>query len=253
MIDTNTRIYLCFQQSARWLGCTLDLSITILMICTTFVIISFSNRNNSSTVGIALLYMVQLSALLQWCVRLFAEVENFMTSVERINEYVDLPIEGETVTKTNDNNNTSVVIDKKDKYWLKEGLIEFSNVCASYRSYLPNVLNNVNLKIYPGEKIGIVGRTGSGKSTLFLTIFRLLEINSGNIKLDNINIKTLTLKQLRSNISILPQEPILFTETIRYNIDPFNEYKINISKKKMCFESAVSLFKVGYKLLSMAA
>ena len=93
----------------------------------------------------------------------FAEVENFMTSVERIVEYIQLPIEGQLGKK---------IILPQSK-WPKQGVIEIHNMSASYRSHLPNVLNSINIKINHKDKIGIVGRTGSGKSSLFLTIFRL--------------------------------------------------------------------------------
>jgi ATP-binding cassette, subfamily C (CFTR/MRP), member 4 len=109
---------------------------------------------------------------------------------------------------------------KPGKEWPSNGKIEFKNVSFSYDESLPTVLKNVSLTINPKEKIGIVGRTGAGKSTFFQALFRMAE-SSGSILIDGINIKDVSLKELRSKISIIPQEPTLFTGTIRYNLDPF--------------------------------
>ena len=137
------------------------------------------------------------------------------SNIERIVEYKNLPKE---------ENPDNVKITPKKGEWPTNGKIEVKNLCCKYREHLDLVIKNLTFTIESNEKIGIVGRTGSGKSSLFLTLFRLLEPHSGTILIDNINICQLSLLQLRSNLSIIPQTPVLFSETVRYNIDPFNKY-----------------------------
>jgi len=135
-----------------------------------------------------------------------------MTSVERILEYVELP--SEHLNKGNK---------QPAKDWPQRGEIYFSDVSFAYDKSLPNVLHNLTFKVNAGEKIGIVGRTGAGKSSIIQTLFRMAEPD-GSILIDDINIKEISLLELRKRISIIPQEPTLFIGTVRSNLDPFNEY-----------------------------
>ncbi len=143
--------------------------------------------------GIMLVYTCQLIDLFQWCVRQSCEVENYMTSVERILEYVSLP----------DENYSEHEKRKPSREWPKEGEIVFEDVSFTYDAQLPPALNNVSFRIESGEKIGVVGRTGAGKSTLIQALFRMAE-PSGLILIDQVNIKSIDLKVLRSKISIIP-------------------------------------------------
>jgi len=147
-----------------------------------------------------------------------------MTSVERILEYVDLPNENNRLN-SKDNKDSKKKAIKPGEDWPQNGEIIFSDVSYSYSKEegLPNVLNNLTFKINKGEKIGIVGRTGAGKSSIIQTLFRMSEPD-GTILIDNINIKEIHLSDLRNRISIIPQEPTLFIGTIRTNLDPFNKY-----------------------------
>lgn len=104
--------------------------------------------------------------------------------------------------------------------WLTQGSVEFQDVVLVYRPGLPNALDGVTFRVEPGEKLGIVGRTGSGKSSLFLVLFRLLEPNAGRVLLDNVDTSQLELAELRSQLAVIPQEPFLFSGTIRENLDP---------------------------------
>ena len=167
-----------------------------------------------------MIYLNKLLGLFQWTIRQSCEVENLMTSVERILEYVDLPNENNRLNK--DNKKKAI---KPSEEWPQNGEIVFDNVSYSYskEENLPNVLNSLSFRINKGEKIGIVGRTGAGKSSIIQTLFRMSEPD-GSILIDNINIKELNLSDLRSRISIIPQEPTLFIGTIRTNLDPFNKY-----------------------------
>jgi ABC-type multidrug transport system fused ATPase/permease subunit len=165
-------------------------------------------------VGLMLTYVLNLVATFQWCNRQSCVLENLMTSVERILEYVNLPSE-----KQKDAKATQV-----DARWPKKGEIVFDNVSFSYDKHLPDVLKNLTFRIAPGEKIGIVGRTGAGKSSIVQALFRIAEPN-GSILIDGVDIKTIDLSDLRKQLSIIPQEPVLFTGTVRSNLDPFNQYE----------------------------
>ncbi|KAF6021458.1 ABCC5 [Bugula neritina] len=112
---------------------------------------------------------------------------------------------------------------RPERAWPKYGAIKFDNVNVRYREGLPLVLKNISLDIQPQEKIGIVGRTGSGKSSLALILFRIMELDGGSITIDGVNISTIGLEDLRSKLSIIPQDPVLFMGTVRYNLDPFNK------------------------------
>jgi len=137
-----------------------------------------------------------------------------MQSVERMLEYSDLPPE----------ELKSAPAEPVDKSWPKRGEIELKNFSARYRPGLPLVLKNINFTIHHGEKIGIVGRTGSGKSTTLLALFRIINPANGSITIDGINTIDMHLSTIRSALTIIPQEPTLFTGTVRYNIDPADQY-----------------------------
>jgi ATP-binding cassette subfamily C (CFTR/MRP) protein 4 len=166
-------------------------------------------------VGLMLTYVLNLVATFQWCNRQSCVLENLMTSVERILEYVNLPSE-----KSKQKDDKLV---KVDESWPSKGEIAFDNMSFSYDTNLPDVLKNLTFKIAPGEKIGIVGRTGAGKSSIVQAMFRIAE-PSGAILIDGVDIKTVELSDLRKQLSIIPQEPVLFTGTIRSNLDPFKKY-----------------------------
>lgn len=153
-----------------------------------------------------------LISSLQWGMRQWSELENQMTSVERILEYTKL--EKEPERKPNEN----LPID-----WPSQGAIEFKDVKLKYNDNEPLVLKGLKFNVHPKEKIGIVGRTGAGKSSTISALFQLYPVD-GSIVIDNINATELPLEQVRSKISIIPQEPVLFSGTMRKNLDPFEEY-----------------------------
>lgn len=147
--------------------------------------------------------------MLQWGMRLSADLDTFMTSVERVVEYSKAEMEDDDGNKV--------------KKWPSEGRIEYRDVNLKYSTNPDYILTNINFVIQPKEKVGIIGRTGAGKSSIISTLFRLYEV-SGQIIIDNQDIKSLKLSFLRSQLSIIPQSPVLFTGTIRTNLDPNNEY-----------------------------
>ncbi|UJR13066.1 hypothetical protein I4U23_000091 [Adineta vaga] len=167
-----------------------------------------------SQIALILSYSLSLMALLQWTIRQSVVIESQMTSVERILEYCSIDQEEE---KENLSKNLSL-------NWPENGEIIFENLSMKYSLNSSIILNNISFKINHGEKIGIVGRTGAGKSSLIQSLFRMGFISNGNIFIDQINITSIELNILRNRISIIPQHPFLFNGTIRINLDPFNIY-----------------------------
>ena len=159
-----------------------------------------------------------ISDLIAWfsySIRLYADLENCMTASQRILDYTELEIEDEL----------SKPFDEKlhKDGWPMQGVIEFSKSTMRYRKELPPAIMDLNFKAESGMKIGIVGRTGSGKSSILQTLFRLVDLDVGEIKIDGVNVKDAGLHQLRKQIAFIPQNPFLIQGTIRENLDPFNE------------------------------
>uniref|UniRef100_A0A672PR58 ATP binding cassette subfamily C member 12 n=1 Tax=Sinocyclocheilus grahami TaxID=75366 RepID=A0A672PR58_SINGR len=215
--DTNSNHFMLFNCGTRWLSFWLDfLSATVTLIVALFVVLSSNEAINPSQKGLALSYTIQLTGILQFVVRLSTEVEAKFTSVERLLEYI---------TNCVSEGPRSVKDVSTSAGWPQEGAITFKNYSMRYRDNTPIVLNNLHINIKPGEKVGIVGRTGSGKSSLGVALFRLAEPAEGTIFIDDVDICKLGLRDLRSQLSIIPQDPVLFIGTVRYNLDPFNNYK----------------------------
>lgn len=156
----------------------------------------------------------------RWGMRQTAKLENSMTSVERVMEYIDL--EPETQNNNNNYMSDAFVSSVAECSWPKNGAIEFMNLSMRYSEHSDAILKLINLRINPSEKIGIVGRTGAGKSSIIQAIFRLAH-NDGIIRIDGVDISNISLEHLRKRISIIPQDPILFSGTMRDNLDPFRE------------------------------
>lgn len=168
----------------------------------------------SGNVGLAITQVFNLIFMCQWGMRQTAELENQMTSVERVVEYAEVDPEPSLV---------SIGKHKPPADWPTKGAIRFEHFSLRYSAQSNSVLRDLNMSINAGEKIGIVGRTGAGKSSIIQALFRLA-VNEGIIRIDGVDIGTLGLHDLRKRISIIPQDPILFSGTLRANLDPFKQH-----------------------------
>lgn len=208
----NSAYYLTFSNQ-RWLSVRLD-SIGNLLVFTTGILVVTSRFNVSPSIGgLVLSYILSIVQMIQFTVRQLAEVENAMVSTERL-YYYGTELDEEPPLHMKDVPDT----------WPQKGEIVFNEVQMRYRDGLPLVLQGLNMTVAGGERIGIVGRTGAGKSSIMSTLFRLVELSGGSISIDGINIAQVGLKDLRTRLAIIPQDPTLFRGTIRSNLDPFNEH-----------------------------
>ncbi|GFR84980.1 multidrug resistance-associated protein 5 [Elysia marginata] len=213
LLDSNSVAVLLFYSANRWLALRLDMVSAGIAVVTGFLVLVTYGHLNPALAGLALSYCVQMSGLFQFTTRLAVETEARLTSAQRILEYCNLrEVEG--------NGNTQKPGDK----WPFRGEVVFNNVKLRYREAAPLALDDINVEIHPGENIGIVGRTGAGKSSLAVALFRLVELESGNIVIDGLDTSDLDLECLRRSLSIIPQDPVLFTASVRYNLDPFQEF-----------------------------
>eukprot|EP01063_Lacrimia_lanifica_P027522 TRINITY_DN3875_c0_g1_i1.p1 TRINITY_DN3875_c0_g1~~TRINITY_DN3875_c0_g1_i1.p1 ORF type:complete len:1364 (+),score=450.81 TRINITY_DN3875_c0_g1_i1:40-4131(+) len=216
--DDHTSAFYLFHTANRWLALRLDL-ITLSFIAMVVILAASLSGSGSaltaSQIGVSLAYATRLSGAAQWCARQSAETEAQMTAAERIREYGKLVPEEKLVEE-------EAPAPRTDAAWPATGAVEFCDVSMRYRPALPLVLDGVSFAIPGGCKVGIVGRTGAGKSSITQVLFRLVELAAGAVRIDGVDTATVPLHDLRSRCSIIPQDPVLFTGTMRYNLDPFD-------------------------------
>lgn len=212
-VDANLRAYFPSINANRWLAVRLEfIGSLIILAAATFAIISVASGTGPSAglVGLAMSYALQITQSLNWIVRQTVEVETNIVSVERVLEYARLPSEAPEVIHRH----------RPPISWPAQGAVKFDNYSTRYREGLDLVLKNVDLDIKPHEKIGVVGRTGAGKSSLTLALFRIIEPVEGHIDIDALNTSTIGLLDLRRRLAIIPQDAALFEGTVRDNLDP---------------------------------
>ncbi|KAB0797838.1 hypothetical protein PPYR_08831 [Photinus pyralis] len=220
--DLHSTTWFLFIATSRAFAYWLDIVCVIYVALVAFSFLIIGDSTSGGNVGLAITQSMGLLGFLQLGVRQSAEVENQMTAVERVLEYNK--IEHERVEKKEDK--------KPPKVWPEHGEVKFVDVYLSYFPEDPPVLKNLSFTIKPLEKIGIVGRTGAGKSSLINALFQLTDTDGG-ILIDGIDVKEVGLDDLRSRISIIPQEPVLFSGTMRKNLDPFDEYSDDVVWKSL--------------------
>lgn len=211
-VDVNNASYYIGFVAARWLAIRLEFLGFIVVLTASLIAVLSRDVISPGIAGLSVTYSLTVTTVLSFLVRTYSDYETNVVSVERLLEYTRTPVEPEDEEEPSDPN------------WPAKGEITFDQYSARYRPELDLVLKKFSLKINPSERVGLVGRTGAGKSSITLSLFRILEAAEGCIIIDDVNISHINLKVLRSKLSIIPQEPILFTGTIRQNVDPTESY-----------------------------
>ncbi|XP_028212385.1 ABC transporter C family member 3-like isoform X2 [Glycine soja] len=199
----------------EWLCFRLDMLSSITFAFSLIFLISIpTGIIDPGIAGLAVTYGLNLNMIQAWVIWNLCNLENKIISVERILQYTSIPCEPPLVVEDN----------RPDPSWPLYGEVDIQDLQVRYAPHLPLVLRGLTCKFHGGMKTGIVGRTGSGKSTLIQTLFRIVEPTSGQVMIDNINISSIGLHDLRSRLSIIPQDPTMFEGTVRNNLDPLEEY-----------------------------
>ncbi|GMP73764.1 hypothetical protein CsSME_00031414 [Camellia sinensis var. sinensis] len=218
-MDNNIRFTLVNISANRWLAIRLEtLGGLTIWLTATFAVMQNGRAENqeafASTMGLLLSYALNITSLLTAVLRLASLAENSLNAVERVGTYIDLPSEGPSIIESN----------RPPPAWPSSGSIKFEDVVLRYRPELPPVLHGLSFTVTPSDKVGVVGRTGAGKSSMLNALFRIVELETGRILIDGYDIAKFGLTDLRKVLGIIPQAPVLFSGTVRFNLDPFSEH-----------------------------
>ncbi|KAJ4178007.1 hypothetical protein NW755_013494 [Fusarium falciforme] len=211
-VDRRTRALWHLSLFNAWLSFRLNMIGATFATLAALLIVRARNLD-ASVAGFALSFVLQFTAATDFALRRYASLELDMNALERVLEFTHVETEAETETG-------GIV----PATWPTQGLVQVCNITARYKPTGPDVLRNVSLTLQPGQRVGIVGRTGAGKSSLILALFRLLHLSAGSILVDGVDISTIHPRILRSRLAIVPQDPMLFSGTIRYNLDPDDQF-----------------------------
>ncbi len=260
-MEYNMKFYFHLWMCMSWVTARLEITTSMILVVISLLAVGLRGTVSPISLGLALSYGLQLTALFQRCVQVTIDVATYMTSTERIFEYYTIDGEKSTLGSISDSENAkttsadvndveiegiemnSQVVKEVDsslvstdiscadtwvqnaklQNWPSGGKIEFRDVHMQYRDN-PPVLKGITFAVREGERVGICGRTGSGKSSILMTLFRIVPLLKGNILIDNNDITMVPLQILRRRIAIIPQDPVLFSGTIRFQLDPFNEF-----------------------------
>eukprot|EP00899_Mesostigma_viride_P026356 jgi/Mesvir1/6905/Mv09064-RA.1 len=216
MLNKNHEAFFAYQTGSQWLAFRLEVMGASMVFCTGIFAVVFMDKlaGRAGLVGLALAEALDITQFLKHLVRIAAEVEAKMNSVERVVEYIKEKQEAPARFDT----------DPAPGTWPSQGALVIRDLVLRYRPELPPALRGLTLEVQPGEKVGVVGRTGAGKSSLMLALFRLVEPEEGQLLLDGVDISKVGLTTLRSSMCIIPQDPVIFSGTLRRNLDPFSRY-----------------------------
>eukprot|EP00878_Enallax_costatus_P008308 GHUV01008686.1.p1 GENE.GHUV01008686.1~~GHUV01008686.1.p1 ORF type:complete len:1320 (+),score=395.23 GHUV01008686.1:299-4258(+) len=215
LMELNAYAFVTQRAAASWLAMRLDF--LGLVILTVAALLCIRGSISPGLAGLCLVYALDLTRYLKHGTAMASKTESDFNSVERVVQYLQPPTEAAEDTDP-------AVLAAMPKDWPSAGAIAVRELKLRYRPGLPLVIRGVTFDVLPGEKVGLVGRTGSGKSSLLLALFRMVEADSGSISIDGVDIRTVGLKQLRSQMSIIPQDPFMFSGTVRSNLDPFQSF-----------------------------
>jgi len=218
MLNVQQTAYHLTFASQCWISVRLEFAGTMIVMCACFVSVLSRHRGDelfAGLAGLSISFALSITQSLNWTVRMASDLEANMIAVERIQQYYKIPSEAPRLYASDDSLPTD---------WPQSGKIEFFDVKLRYRPGLPLVLKGLELSIPARSKVGVVGRTGAGKSTLMTALLRIVELDSGSIKIDGVDISKVGLTRLRSKVAVIPQDPVLFSGTVRSNLDPFDEH-----------------------------
>ncbi|XP_058451157.1 multidrug resistance-associated protein 1 isoform X4 [Malaya genurostris] len=213
-VDFNQVCYFPSIIANRWLAVRLEMVGNLIILFAALFAVLGRETMSAGLVGLSVSYALQITQTLNWLVRMTSDVETNIVAVERIKEY------GETKQEAAWELSNSTL----PRDWPEHGRVEFQDFQVRYREGLDLVLKGISFTVEGGQKVGIVGRTGAGKSSLTLALFRIIESSGGKIVIDDQDISKLGLHSLRSRLTIIPQDPVLFSGTLRMNLDPFNAH-----------------------------
>ncbi|XP_072838914.2 multidrug resistance-associated protein 1 [Pogona vitticeps] len=214
-VDENQKAYFPSIVTNRWLAIRLEYVGNFIVLFAALFAVIARHSLSPGLVGLSVSYALQITTYLNWLVRMSSEMETNIVAVERVKEYSEKEKEAEWTLKP---------ATPLPSNWPHEGKVEFRGYSLRYRDDMDLVLKNINVTLNGGEKVGIVGRTGAGKSSLTLGLFRINEAAEGEILIDGVNIAKIGLHDLRFKVTIIPQDPVLFSGSLRMNLDPFNQY-----------------------------
>ncbi|TMW58096.1 hypothetical protein Poli38472_011684 [Pythium oligandrum] len=212
LLDENGKCYFAFATSTRWFAMRTDWLVSTILGVVAILIIATRSSVGQVAAGLGLTYAAQLTSIFQRVIFQATQVESYMTCFERISYFDTLEKEGEALRPA-----------KVNPQWPQTGAITFENVSMRYRPELDLVLQDVSFTLLSGEKTGVCGRTGSGKSSLMSVLFRLVECANGRVLIDGVDIASMPVQALRAKLTIIPQDPMLFSGSLRLNLDPFQE------------------------------
>lgn len=219
LTDVNQQAYFAFTSTNRWLAVRLETIGTVIVVMASLLTVVSAGSISAALAGLSVSYALSITQGLNWVVRMAGQVETQIVSVERIAEYTESPVEP-SGTSAADGPAAPVAKVTPPPEWPSKGAITLKDFKMKYRTSTPYVLHGVSAEVGGGDKVGICGRTGAGKSSLVSALFRLADVQEGTIAIDGIDINDVSLHRLRSSLAIIPQEPFLFKGTLRDNLDP---------------------------------